>query len=109
MFCAWSWLASQRPNFLCLDVTQISYFRWMLATFLFAFGQSLNVAIYKAIGTKGVYYGYKLGYFIPWRTGARLDSKIPLLLSVKNRLFNSRLVQLNAVSGPSDGQVAVLG
>ena len=31
-------------------------------------GQLLNMAIYKAIGKNGVYYGYKLGRPVPWCT-----------------------------------------
>ena len=32
-------------------------------------GQSLNVAIYRAIGNDGVYYGFKLGRTVPWCSG----------------------------------------
>ena len=31
--------------------------------------QVLNVAIYRAIGTRGVYYGFKLGQPVPWNSG----------------------------------------
>ena len=31
--------------------------------------QALNVGIYRAIGNPGVYYGFKLGHHVPWRTG----------------------------------------
>jgi len=31
-------------------------------------GQLLNVAIYRAIGVNGVYYGFKLGRDVPWCT-----------------------------------------
>lgn len=33
-----------------------------------AMGQLLNLAIYKAIGADGVYYGFKLGREVPWCT-----------------------------------------
>ena len=39
-----------------------------VAVVLIAVGQGLNVAIYKAIGTNGVYYGFKLGAPVPWST-----------------------------------------
>jgi len=32
-------------------------------------GQGLNIAIYRAIGKAGVYYGYRLGEEVPWVTG----------------------------------------
>ena len=32
-------------------------------------GQVLNAGIYRAIGHKGVYYGFKLGHTIPWVDG----------------------------------------
>jgi methylene-fatty-acyl-phospholipid synthase len=32
-------------------------------------GQGLNLAIYRAIGKRGVYYGYRLGEEVPWVTG----------------------------------------
>lgn len=36
---------------------------------LVIFGQVLNAGIYRAIGHKGVYYGFKLGHTIPWVDG----------------------------------------
>jgi len=39
---------------------------WLAFFCLVAVGQILNVAMYNAIGCKGVYYGFKLGYEIPW-------------------------------------------
>lgn len=36
---------------------------------LMVVGQVLNAGIYKAIGHKGVYYGFKLGHTIPWVDG----------------------------------------
>ena len=35
---------------------------------LLGLGQFLNFSVYRAIGKKGVYYGYKLGAKIPWVT-----------------------------------------
>lgn len=31
--------------------------------------QVLNFSIYRAIGKAGVYYGFKLGFPVPWHTG----------------------------------------
>mgnify|MGYP002629642770 FL=1 len=36
---------------------------------LMVVGQVLNAGIYRAIGHKGVYYGFKLGHTIPWVDG----------------------------------------
>jgi hypothetical protein len=36
---------------------------------LFCAGQALNVAVYNAIGGKGVYYGNELGYKVDWCDG----------------------------------------
>jgi protein-S-isoprenylcysteine O-methyltransferase Ste14 len=41
----------------------------LLGVGLIAFGQILNVGIFKAIGHAGVYYGFKLGHTIPWVDG----------------------------------------
>ena len=40
--------------------------QWAIAAALFFAGQVLNVAIYRAIGNDGVYYGFKLGRKVPW-------------------------------------------
>lgn len=68
------WLASSRPNALCLDAARIQYWQLLAAVMLAAFGQSLNAGIYKAIGKAGVYYGFKLRHSVPWHTGAALRS-----------------------------------
>jgi methylene-fatty-acyl-phospholipid synthase len=36
---------------------------------LIGIGQVLNAGIFRAIGHKGVYYGFKLGHVIPWAEG----------------------------------------
>ena len=42
---------------------------WQAAGALILAGQTLNVAIYRAIGNDGVYYGFKLGRTVPWCSG----------------------------------------
>jgi methylene-fatty-acyl-phospholipid synthase len=39
------------------------------ALFSLAMGQVLNIAIYRAIGVNGVYYGVRLGNPVPWCKG----------------------------------------
>jgi hypothetical protein len=41
---------------------------------LLGVGQALNVGIYKAIGTAGVYYGKRLGQSVSWCHGFPFDS-----------------------------------
>lgn len=43
--------------------------QWVLLTQGLLAGQGLNIAIYRAIGKSGVYYGYRLGEEVPWVTG----------------------------------------
>jgi hypothetical protein len=40
-----------------------------LGLLFFCAGQALNVAVFNAIGGKGVYYGYELGYKVDWCDG----------------------------------------
>eukprot|EP01065_Artemidia_motanka_P028031 TRINITY_DN33246_c0_g1_i1.p1 TRINITY_DN33246_c0_g1~~TRINITY_DN33246_c0_g1_i1.p1 ORF type:complete len:481 (+),score=135.60 TRINITY_DN33246_c0_g1_i1:51-1445(+) len=47
----------------------VSVLRWVTGAQLVLVGQLLNIAIYRAIGKAGVYYGYKLGASVPWCTG----------------------------------------
>mmetsp|Transcript_160908 Transcript_160908/g.283531 ORF Transcript_160908/g.283531 Transcript_160908/m.283531 type:complete len:230 (+) Transcript_160908:69-758(+) len=42
---------------------------WVAAAGLAGLGQTLNVAMYQAIGNAGVYYGFKLGRTVPWAYG----------------------------------------
>ena len=42
---------------------------WQVGGGLILVGQSLNLAIYRAIGNDGVYYGFKLGRTVPWCSG----------------------------------------
>jgi len=42
-------------------LSSISLNRWVLASLLICAGQTLNLAIYHAIGIDGVYYGFLLG------------------------------------------------
>nr|BBC28425.1 phospholipid-N-methyltransferase [Chlamydomonas asymmetrica] len=63
------WLWSARASGLCFDLKQISLPQFLGAVLLGAFGQQLNIGIFKAIGTAGVYYGFKLGAKVPWVEG----------------------------------------
>mmetsp|Transcript_37328 Transcript_37328/g.94140 ORF Transcript_37328/g.94140 Transcript_37328/m.94140 type:complete len:193 (-) Transcript_37328:500-1078(-) len=63
------WVWCVRPTGLCLDLSSVTLTHWLLFLALVAVGQALNVGIYKAIGTNGVYYGFKLGKTVPWYTG----------------------------------------
>jgi hypothetical protein len=42
---------------------------WLILLLCVAFGQTLNLAMYQAIGDAGVYYGFKLGRQVPWASG----------------------------------------
>jgi hypothetical protein len=42
---------------------------WIVAAVLIGVGQTLNVAMYSAIGNAGVYYGFKMGHDVPWAYG----------------------------------------
>nr|BBC28424.1 phospholipid-N-methyltransferase [Chlamydomonas applanata] len=63
----WFWIS--QPNGLCLDLSAITLTQWLGFLLLGAVGQALNAGIYHAIGTAGVYYGFKLGKKIPWHSG----------------------------------------
>jgi len=45
-----------------------TWVEWCIVAALMAVGQSLNVAIYNAIGKDGVYFGFKLARHVPWST-----------------------------------------
>lgn len=55
------WLWTSRKHGLCFSGADISYAQLLTGLALLAFGQQLNVGIFNAIGTDGVYYGFKLG------------------------------------------------
>ena len=55
------WLWCHRAQGLCFDFSRVTLWQWLAFLVLSALGQALNVGIYKAIGKKGVYYGFKLG------------------------------------------------
>jgi len=63
----WFWVI--RPGGLCFSLDNVELATWLAFLLLVAFGQALNVGIYKAIGKTGVYYGFKLGKKVPWVTG----------------------------------------
>jgi len=50
-------------------ITSAAPARWILGLGLLLPGQALNIAIYQAIGSDGVYYGCKLGRPVPWASG----------------------------------------
>ena len=47
----------------------MTYFQWIWLVHAWIVGQGLNISIYRAIGKRGVYYGYRLGEEVPWVTG----------------------------------------
>lgn len=49
---------------------------WLAALLLGAYGQALNVGIFRAIGRDGVYYGARLGRRIPWVKGWPFDAAL---------------------------------
>ncbi len=60
----WYWLRAGPP-----DLAAVSPARWAAVAALGASGQALNVGIFAAIGSAGVYYGFKLGRRVPWVDG----------------------------------------
>lgn len=60
------WWACNRAEGPCLDLSSISLLNWLAALAMVAYGQSLNLGIFSAIGHDGVYYGFKLGRKVPW-------------------------------------------
>ncbi len=63
------WLWASRSQGLCPATYNLPLWQWLAGILLIAFGQALNVGIYRAIGTDGVYYGFKLGKKVPWVNG----------------------------------------
>lgn len=61
------WFAARKPT--GIDVFEIPLVAAVCGGLLIAYGQTLNVGIYKAIGHVGVYYGFKLGHKVPWVNG----------------------------------------
>jgi methylene-fatty-acyl-phospholipid synthase len=68
------WIACSREEGVCLDFSRVSLLQWLSCLLLVGYGQSLNVGIFKAIGHVGVYYGFKLGYKVPWVRGWPFDT-----------------------------------
>ena len=83
---------------------------WCIMAALMGVGQTLNAAIYKAIGKDGVYFGFKLGRHIPWSSafpfnagfrhpqyvGATLSQLAVLLLLATPEAIQAGLVPLAA-------------
>jgi hypothetical protein len=63
-----AWYAAFGPFDLVAVVRDATRLQWVCAAQGIFLGQLLNMAIYKAIGKNGVYYGYKLGRPVPWCT-----------------------------------------
>ncbi|KAK9838791.1 hypothetical protein WJX74_003443 [Apatococcus lobatus] len=79
-FCAWLlkvvqasavlwWYHCKNPGGLHLDMDQVALHQWVAFVGLAGLGQALNLSIYDAIGSEGVYYGTKLGLHVPWHKG----------------------------------------
>jgi hypothetical protein len=64
-FIAWC-VANQQDD---LSFALVPIWAWVVAMLAIAAGQVLNIAVYRALGLDGVYYGVKLGYPIPWYQG----------------------------------------
>jgi methylene-fatty-acyl-phospholipid synthase len=62
-----NWYVLNRPA--GVDVLAIPPLAWLAALLLVGCGQALNIGIFNAIGSSGVYYGSKLGHDIPWVEG----------------------------------------
>ncbi|KAK9824170.1 hypothetical protein WJX72_008252 [[Myrmecia] bisecta] len=52
-----------------IDPWRIPHWSWFAFGVLVAAGQALNLGIFHAIGSVGVYYGTKLGHKVPWHKG----------------------------------------
>jgi len=65
-FAAINWQSPWSAGFSWGAITRL---QWVLFAQGMLFGQGLNIAIYRAIGKRGVYYGYRLGEEVPWVTG----------------------------------------
>ena len=50
-------------------LSSISRFQWVSLFNGILIGQGTNIAVYRAIGKTGVYYGHRLGHEVPWVTG----------------------------------------
>jgi len=62
-------LGFQSPWAVGFTFAGVTRFQWVLLSQGLVMGQGLNIAIYRAIGKRGVYYGYRLGEPVPWVTG----------------------------------------
>jgi methylene-fatty-acyl-phospholipid synthase len=60
---------ASRTHGMCLSPAAVQLTPFLLGLLLLAFGQSLNVGVYQALGEKGTYYGFKLGATVPWVHG----------------------------------------
>ena len=68
-----NWYVLNRPA--GVDVLAIPPLAWLAALLLVGCGQALNIGIFNAIGSSGVYYGSKLGHDIPWVEGLMADAR----------------------------------
>ena len=65
---AWSWGDALSLTHLARSLVSQGPVRFVVFTGMLAVGQTLNGAILKAIGIRGVYYGCKFGHTVPWST-----------------------------------------
>lgn len=71
---ALAWFANQNGGSICVDLSEVHLWQWVLAAGAIVYGQLLNFGVYHKLGKNGVYYGCKLGHTIPWVTGFPFDS-----------------------------------
>mmetsp|Transcript_107784 Transcript_107784/g.344087 ORF Transcript_107784/g.344087 Transcript_107784/m.344087 type:complete len:230 (-) Transcript_107784:24-713(-) len=69
---------------------------WAVLVVAVAAGQTLNLAMYSAIGNAGVYYGFKLGREVPWASGFPFNVGLrhPQYVGVVLTLYGGLLVLL---------------
>jgi len=65
-FCFSMWYIQSGP---VVSLWSITWWRLVFGLVLVAVGQIFNIAVYKALGKDGVYYGSKLGRPGPWVNG----------------------------------------
>lgn len=60
----WYYISGPLPNWSSLTINT-----YVISLVMIGIGQTLNFAVYKALGKTGVYYGYKFGIHVPWCNG----------------------------------------
>ncbi|GMI46014.1 hypothetical protein TrCOL_g12731 [Triparma columacea] len=77
IICKFLQLATSLPYLLPYITLPSSLSVTLFCTAFIALGQFLNFSVYKAIGKKGVYYGAKFGYSVPWVKGFPYNIGMP--------------------------------